>query len=49
MNLKLSALLGILGSLALAGAASAASGSACDGLRSMAIPNVAISAVVRLE
>ncbi len=44
MNLKLSALLGILGSLTLAAAASAASGSTCDALRSMAIPNVAISA-----
>ena len=45
MNLKLSALLGVLGSLLLAASASAASGGSCESLRSMAIPNVTIAAV----
>jgi feruloyl esterase len=45
MNLKLSALLGILGFLVLAASASAASGGTCESLRSMAIPNVTIAAV----
>ena len=45
MNLKLSALLGVLGSLVLAASASAASGGSCESLRSMAIPNVTIAAV----
>ena len=45
MNVKLGALLGSLGSMVLAASASAASGGTCDSLRSMAIPNVAISSV----